>query len=84
MFSQKSATSKSPAIRATITEVCFTWALPGGMWIKKNGKKDWWPDAEIVAILGQETYEEFRAACDIGGIGCGCWHDVSIKEKADA
>lgn len=62
----------------TITEVCFTYALDGGLWIRRKGyaQADWFSFAYLIKVLGEETTNKLnQIACP--NIYTGFWYKVN-------
>lgn len=63
-------------IAKKITQVNFTWALPGGLWVKyEDGSKEWISYADFVAQHGQDKAAELNKIAHHGGM-TGMWYNA--------
>lgn len=57
-----------------IIAVNFTWAIPGGMWLRDDsGAKRWETFEAIEAEFGAEKLAQFKRSAHINGM-CGMWY----------
>lgn len=62
--------------KATISKVCFTFAMDGGMWLQDSfGQKDWLSFATIASRYGRDAMEKWYHIAFANG-WCGMWYDV--------
>lgn len=63
-------------MKAEITRVCFTYALPGGMWIERvSGDRSWETFEAIAAEVGHPKAEQLKHIATHHGM-TGMWYNA--------
>lgn len=59
-----------------ITQVNFTWALPGGLWVKyEDGSTEWVSGETLVASYGEAEVARLSKIAHHGGM-TGMWYNA--------
>lgn len=63
--------------RSKIIAVNFTFACPGGMWVRReNGDSTWLPSAALLAEVGEVEFARLNSIAHANGM-TGMWYNAT-------